>query len=272
MIGVRAGVTCGARCGAAAGSATDPSNGTGLAGNGVAQDGLSGILVPASVAQWAAVLASAGVSTSAVPSAIWRFQDTSGSISDTFGSLPLTVAGTAVTYQAAVAGWSRRAVVTADTGTTTMLSASASLPNIQTTSASVLTYSRITAGAAARSRVALGTTFIADGITTGGVSSLQITGVGVTNGTLNESGVVRPTWLTINRTASAESLVNNLEKVTATFSTVPIGKGIQFGSAVNLAGSCSYLYAALFVGAAAEITDSQRAAVLRALGWSMGWS
>ena len=273
MIGVRAGIACGVRCGVAAGVPTDPLGQVGMSGNGVAQDSASGILVPETISQWTAVLLAAGVPTTAVPSAIWRFQDASGNITDAVGAFPLTVGGTAVTYQAAVAGWSRRAVVTADAGTTTMLSASASLPDISTTSASVLTYSRITAGAAARSRVALGaTTFIADGITAGGVSSLQITGVGVTNWALDESGAVRPTWLTINRNASAESLGNNLEKIVATFSSAPTGKGVQFGSSVNPAAACSYLYGALFVGAAAQLTDSQRAAVLRALGWTMGWS
>src|SRR5262245_47294003 len=81
----------------------------------VSRDATSNILVPANAAEWAQVLASAGISSGG-PSALWLFQEASGNPADSVGSFTLTASGTP-TYQAAVSGWTRKAITFADAAT-----------------------------------------------------------------------------------------------------------------------------------------------------------
>jgi hypothetical protein len=239
---------------------------------GVTRDATSGVFVPASASEWATVLAVAGI-TGGAPGAVYGFQESSGSLTDAVGGFTGSRTGTAPTYQVAVTGWSRKSILLADNETTSFTNASASLPDVSTTSASILLYAMVaTPPPAARALAGLGTTFIADGVaTSGGASSLRITGVGGFDGSINSTGAVHPTWLTINRTASSETLVSDLERITPSFSGAPTGKQIRFGSSSNPAAACNYLYAAVFFGAAAELTQTQQKAILQTLGWSVAW-
>lgn len=237
----------------------------------VSRDATSGIYCPANAAEWATVMGVAGVTTGG-PSATYLFQDASGSPADSIGSFTLTVNGTAPTYRAAVLGWSRASIVIADGATTNLRNTDAGLPDISTASMSILMYSKIANAGAIRARGALGTTFIGDAVAASGAASIRVTGDGTQDGAVDSTGAVRPTWLTINRTTSSETLVNDLEKVSLAFSGAPTGKSVRFGSSTNAPGLCNYLYGALFFSGAAELTDAQRKRVLQVLGWAIPWN
>lgn len=239
---------------------------------GVDRDPSSGKYVPSTAGQWATVMAAAGVP--ATVGATWLFQEPSGNFADPVGGFTLTPTGTLPTYQQPVAGWARLSVLTADNATTSFQNTAAGLPDVLTTSCSVLTYSQIANTGAIRARAAMGVgpNFIGDCIETSGVASLRISGDGIANGAVNSTGVVRPTWLKIDRTGSAEVLYNDLEKVPIAFSALPSGKQIRFGSSTNPPGTTNYVYAAALFGANAELSDAQIKAVLQTLGWTIPWS
>ena len=236
----------------------------------VTRDNSSGILVPRNALEWSIVLEVADV-TSGGPSAVWLLQETSGNPADSVGSFTLT-AGASLSYQQSVTGWARKAIATPDGVFTSMSNSSASLPDVATTSFAVLAYVSVSTVAAVRGLVSMGTpNFLVGAISATNKLSIRASGDGNTDGTETMTGAARPIWLTMDRTASAETLVSDQEALTLPFTTNPNGKQVRLGAAATAAATCSYRYGAAFFGAAAELTDAQRKRVLQTLGWTVPW-
>lgn len=245
----------------------------GLSMASVTLDAASGKYCPATPAEWAVVLAIAGI-TSGGPSAIYLMQEASGNLADSVDSFTLTASGTGLGYQAAVAGWTRKAVTTTAAGTGVFASASASLPDISTTSHMAIAYAKVTTQAVATRDVvsvgAAGTTMRTMSVATSGVLR-GACAANVANGAADAGGVVRPWCPQINRTAAAAAACTDAERVTPAISAGATGKGIGVGNVGSSCITASFLYRADFFAAAAEWTAAQMRTVLTVLGWTVLW-
>lgn len=240
---------------------------------GVAKDA-SGIFCPANAAQWASILAVAGIG-SGNPSLLWLLQEASGNAADSIGSFTGTASGT-LTYQSSSTGWSRKGIKTSAGVAGTIANTAAGLPDVSTTSIMSLIYADLP-GALGTTRTLkqLGTTFGND--ITMQINNtprlISIAGANSVTGTSNPGSAVRPLVLRSDRTNSRINGYSDQEKMT------PAGLG-GTGKNVLLGGdntqtffpdAVNYLYCAVFTGAAAELTDAQVKTLLQTLGWSIAW-
>lgn len=277
MIGPRGGLAVGARVGIAVGISADPvgaSGGPSMAG--VAQDATSGKYLPATAGQWTQTLTVAGIGSSG-PSAIHLLQDPSGNPADVLGTFPLTASGT-LAYLQAVTGWAAKGIKTSSGVAGIMQTVSASLPDISTTSMLALVYVLLPGAAATtRSYVTFGPGFgfqAACNYTSGTQKAVCLDGANTATGVDDPTSTVRPLLLQIDRTHNVVELCTNLERITPTFATGPTGKAYILGGdngQTNFPDTAIFLYSALFVGSAAELTVSNKRSLLQTLGWSIPW-
>lgn len=241
----------------------------------VSADATSGILVPANATEWAAVMAAAGIGSGG-PSALWLLQEASGNAADSIGSFTLTAtAGSpALAYQQTVTGWSRKGIgPSGDNSDGKLSSTSTSLPDLDTSSALLLTYTILEATpGASREFTCLAPSFrMAARLTT--TPRLQgNNSVNVATGSADPTGQVRPYVLQVDLANSVTALYDDAEKVIPTYSTTPSGKRVTLGGLGLNAPQCKHLYAALFIGTAAEMTAAQIKTLLQTLGWTVSWS
>lgn len=260
-IGARIGARIGASIGASIGG--DP-----LGALTWTKDATSGKGTPASLAEWNNVLITSGLSGKS-PSMLVGCQEAAGNLADAITGINLTASGTGLSYQNAVAGWSRKAVQTTDAGTGTFSSASASLPDISTTSMLVMIYEQLLAApAATRSTLTMGTT-VCDAEYTLTPRNRQVCGANNLIGGVDPTGSVRCKFILIDRTAARTVLYTSQEKVTTTFGATATGKTLKMGAAGAASAGVAYLYLTAFFGAAAEMTDLQIKTLAATLGWSL---
>lgn len=237
---------------------------------GVSRDGASSKYVPASNAEWTALMAAAGLATGN-PSALYLCQEASGNLADSIGTFTLTGGGAGRTYQQPVSGWSRLSVVTTDNATSTLINTDAGLPDIGSASCTLLAYELLNSTpGGTRTNLGLGTTSLSARLTA--TPAHQITN-GVTTGTgaANPSGAVRPVLLQTDKTAGTETLYTDQETVTTAFSLTPTGKRVWFGGVGSGASPVSLLYSAVFFNAAAELSLAQVRTLFQTLGFTVAW-
>lgn len=199
-------------------------------------------------------------------------QEASGSLTDSIGSLALPATGT-VSYQQAVAGWTRKAVTTADNVAGSWGVGAGSGPNPGAQSVAYLAYVGYTTPAAERGLMYL----------SGAASHLletNITSVGllrqyVNTGAFNSvnshgGGTVHPLLVVFDRTGSRAMMYTDLEKRASTYSASVTDGPKAFGSSAPPAAQ--FLYGAWWAGASAEFTDAQAKALLQTLGWTIPWT
>lgn len=241
---------------------------------GVSKDAASGKYVPANSTEWNILLTGSGI-LSGGPSAVYGFQDASGSITDSVGAFPLTVSGTAPLYQQGLPGVTRKAFLVVEGLPTLIQSLSASLPDISTTSFTLMSYTAVLGPASATSTIqglgASGTPAIAQTV---GVTGLAraVSGANSLNGVNNiADSTLRMLMLQVNRTAGTCTLYTNTEQLVPTFSGSMAGKSLSFGNFVSGNPSAGFAYAAAFFGASAEFTTNQSRTLFQSLGWSVPW-
>jgi hypothetical protein len=267
-IGPRIGPAIGPRIGPAIGVSSDPiSAGAGGSLALVTRDAASGKYTPASAAEWAQVMAVAGIASGG-PSFLWLCQEASGNLADSIDTGPATVSGTPINYQQAVAGWTRLAVTGGDAGTGLADSSSASLPDPSTQATLVLSYAIITATPAAIRQIdVIGTANVAT-VRVNTTPRLQmVSGGSVITGTSDPTGAVRPFVLLDDPTGSRSVGYSDQEKLTATRAATT---GKRSRMAFDFAGG--FLYRAEFAGSAAQLNDAQVKTLLQTLGWTIPWS
>lgn len=231
-------------------------------------DATSGMGVPTD-SEWAAVMTAAGIG-SGEPNHLWLCQEAAGALADskTGGSESLSAFNSPL-YQQAIAGWTRKAVRCDDPGDAFY---STLIGNTTTESITVLAYLYTTTPAAYRNVINLGTGTgarlmrmstapIYDCAGNGG----QATGLGVSD----PSGVVRPVIVTVNRAAGRFGVYTDQEKIVPVY-TVPAGGGAYFS--FEGCETSRVLYAAMFRGTRAEMSEAQIKSLLQTLGWTIPWS
>lgn len=236
-------------------------------------DATSGKGVPASSAEWTAVMSAAGIASGG-PSALHLCQEAAGNLADPVGGLTLTAAGTAATYQQAVAGWARKAVLMADAATTVFSTTDAALPDLASASMMTIAYVSFPAAnpATIRGIVQLGangTRAAAEFAATGILSATC--GANTTTAAGDIKNAVRPVVTRYNFTASEMDAMTDVAKASPAWSAGS-GKRLGIGTGARAAGALGYMYLATFFGAAAQLSDAQVKTLLETLGWAIPWS
>ncbi len=225
-------------------------------------DATSGWAVPASTAEWTSLLAGSGLAN---PSLLWLCQEAAGNLADSIGS-GTGAKGGAPTYQNAVSGWSRKAVI------------------CRNSAADIFDYG---SWPAASSLVLAIVNFPASDseatpniVTFGGVFGAQVGcylqtssnptkvrlfthGDTGTNGTNNTTGV-HPLIVQVNDTAGTAVVQTDLETVSASTAVDSYGDLFIGGNNVKSwnAGGQGYLYLAAWTGVGAEFSVGNRATLL----------
>jgi uncharacterized repeat protein (TIGR01451 family) len=235
----------------------------------VTLDATSGIYAPANAGEWTSLLSFAGV-PAGNPSLVWNLQEASGNVADSIGSFTGTVTG-APTYEAAVTGWSRKAIHFSEALASGQI-ANTAVPNLNANSFLVIAYAEITATpSAVRYVIRLGTTVSSD-MRVNTTPRIVVTSAGnVSTGTQNPTGAVRPFVLRGNRTGTEQDGYTDQEKLSPAFGATLNGQSI----ATPPSGSSppmKLLYVAAFYGANAERSDADVKSILETLGWTIPWS
>ena len=241
---------------------------------GVTRDAASGIYFPANQAEWTLMMAAAGLATGN-PSLVWNHQDASGNPAEADGGVALVVENAAgISYQNAVAGFTRKALNTTSGTAGLVRTTDAGLPDLATTSQLLLGVVKPTTIANTRDLLLMGTTatrVAAKNLLTTGF--IQAICVGNTlDGVVNEGGVVTPLALRLNRNNSTCGVFTKDEKLAVTFAGTVAGKSVAYGNLMSGCATCQYLYLVSFHGAAAQLSDAQLKTLLTALGWSIAWT
>lgn len=269
MIGPRVGVKGGPRVGPAVGVGSDE-----VSAAGITRDALSGKYVPATSAEWASLIALAGLTgVVSPPSALWLLQESSGNAADSIGGFPLTASGTLMSYQQSESGWSRKGIKVTDGGTGKLESSSASLPDILTASMTTLLIANVTlSNTSTQVIMAHGTTTINRVRITSTPRVQPVSGANTATGTVSPYAVVRPYVLRTNRTAGSCVCTTDTEKLTPTFDATVTGKRVDLGGSGLAAPTVNMLYACNWHGAAAEISDANLKLLEQAMGFTITWS
>ena len=233
-------------------------------------DATSKIGVPSTAQQWRDVMSAAGLTPEA-PVNLWLMQETSGPLSDSIGSIPLVPVNN-VFYNITVPGWSRHALGTIDTDGDQGFR-SMGTGNLNGTSYAMLVYVSVpTVPGQPRSLAGVGAAqdhrYAAVGATTFSArSTTGSPGVGVAP----PGSDVHPLLIEVNVSATPEfAIYTDKEKITAPF-MAPQGLGnlVMIGAAGFGSAQARYLYAAMWKGTSAQLSDAQAKSLLMRLGWNV---
>lgn len=252
-------------------SATQSSQGTVV--KLVTIDATSGIRSPSSTTEWSdfnAYHVAIGTPNfpNVMPSLLWLCQDASGNLADAIDGFTGTVAGTPISYQQSITGWSRFGISGGDGGTANADNQSASLPDPAAASMTMIGWATATATPAAiRNFHVIGTA----NLTTNRINTTPrfqgVSGGNVVTGTTAITGAVRPLVNLYDVTSGRVMCASDLEKLTPT-------KAATTGKRHRLSFSFpgAWLYAFSLFGAAAELSDAGVKSLLTAMGWSIAWT
>lgn len=243
----------------------------------VSRDAASGIYCPANAAEWATTLSVAGI-LSGGPSLLWALQEAAGNVADSIGAFTGTASGTLV-YQSAVAGWTRKGILTTTGVAGLIQSVAAGLPDLSTSNFLALTYVKFGANpATTRSVLQMGPTFATRGAVehpaTDVLRVFDTTNQSAT-GVVSPASLAKPLVLRVNRTATLVTGFSDVEKLSPTWDATLAGKGLSLGGdnvQTWFPGADSFMYLVGFFNAAAQLTDAQVKTLLQTLGWTVTWS
>lgn len=245
-------------------SDTSPITPVTVASLAVDSDATSAIYRPSSTTQWSTLMTAEGGGHGA-PTRAFMCQDASGNPVDMFGGVALTAANTPA-YLQAVSGHSAKAITFTDASAKSLQTASATLPDISTTSQLVLMAYKFPAAAPAVGRAVLtigsvagATGFEAAILATSGFLRIR-SGANTTTGTTNMcDGLVHFLALRVNRSSLEADGYTEIEKLSPTAAAGMTGKLIDVGAqtAGLLACASGPLMIASWEGSPAEWTDAQ---------------
>jgi hypothetical protein len=207
----------------------------------------------------------------AAPQSLWLSQELAGNPADSIGALSLSALNTPG-YGAAVAGWTRLGLTTANGGIQRFVLPSGTGPSPAATSQLWGAYIDFTAAPAA-TRVFFGlqgTTSCDARLLTTGRLRFSVNGVTVDGSVDHLGDGVHPIFLLFDRTNARAVLYSDQEKIVGTFAAGVNDGNKGLGSGAGAA--CSMVWACMYSGAPAEKSDAQVKSLLTALGWSIPWT
>lgn len=242
----------------------------------VAQDATSLIYVPANASQWSTLLNVAGVGTGG-PSSLWLCQEAAGNLADSIGAITLTAAGTGLGYQAAQTGWTRKGVSFTDGNTGHFTAAAGTGPNPATTSVLWIAFVDLTtAPAGTRDIISAGGAAAASQVCAQLISTSKFRGKCLSNtsdGLANPitPGVI-PVVIRYNRTAGTVAVYSDADKTLPTYGAGATDGAKGLGATQLTSAAMRIVYACVFSGAAAELSDAQIKTILQTMGFIISWS
>lgn len=255
-----------------------------VSGLNVESDATSGAYLPATNAEWTAMIADIANGMSN-PDEFWRFGAlASGNAPGVNGIIDLTTLNSPL-YQQSVAGWSTKAVSWGEGTTKGFASTDADLPDMGADDALVLLYVALTAPIAGRNVLQLGTPSASrssvEAINTGpNLRTFQGGTITSGSGAVGTFTGVRAILLKVDRTNTAIRVYTDVEKISPAWDADGLGKAIAIGNGAAggsplLSCAASVIYMALWKGAGARISDAQAKSLITGLGngvWSPPWT
>jgi RHS repeat-associated protein len=218
----------------------------------VAKDATSGWFVPASAAEWTRLLKGTGFSN---PSSLYLMQQTSGSLTDSIGSSTATLTGTA-TYRVAVSGWTRKGIKLGDNSTSYF---SMATPDASTTSLMLVQfYGQGTdpSGHGSRGMNRMGRTKHEGAQLSHGPRLRARSGFGIADAPAG-FGTVRLVITKLDHARNELAVYSEDDVLKPTFNNQDADtSSILLGDSFSAADT-PLMYAALFTGSAAELSDDQ---------------
>jgi hypothetical protein len=232
-------------------------------------DSVSGIAVPDTQVQWAELLDAANIHTGA-PAHVWLLQETSGNLADSIGSAALAPVDQP-SWAVSVPGWSRAAVATNETPANDGFYTN-STGNLDGTSYAFLVF--LVANQPTQSSSLFGLGQNGDhrfaGVTTAPAFAANGIGVTTSSGSLSPGTSVHPVLLEINNPLHRYVVYTDHERIDGMWKPTTGAGGLAIiGNVTANATAARYLYAALWVGSAAELDDLTVKAMLTTMGWSV---
>ncbi len=234
-------------------------------------DATSGKAVPASSAEWTALMAAAGFG-GANPSNLWLLQEPSGNYADSIGAAPLTDSST--TNDAAIAGWSRKGFTIADGSGAVALSSA--VGDTSTASQLLLGYIAVTATPGASPRDIMG---VGNGSghravrvnTTPRLIAYENGAITSMTGGVNVPTTVIPIILQVNKALSTFTVYTETETIVGYWNGTWNAGALLIGAAVGTSAPMWAGYLALWSGANAEMSRANIKTLQTTMGWSPTW-
>jgi hypothetical protein len=226
--------------------------------------------VPATTAEWEALLSAAQLSAIS-PDHLWQMQESTGNLRDAIGVADLQPLNL-TTYADSISGWSRVAASTIATVANDGYYTNAT-GNLDGTSYFVLAYVAVD-GAPAMNASLLGVGQNGDhhyvGLTTTPDFAADAIGGSATVGSIGPGSAVHPIALELDATHSTYTIYTDQERIVGPMrATSAQGALTVFGNVTATATVTHYLYAALWNGAYAERSDADVKALLTTMGWTV---
>lgn len=240
---------------------------------GVTQDATSLIYRPQSSAEWAIVQTAAG--TSLTPLFGWNCQVASGDTTMSFGDIGLAgVAGGTRAYQQPVTGWTTQCIRLTDNTAGYFRTINALLPDISTTSFTLLAYVSLPASSAGdRTIMQVGAGFTTR-VGMDSDASNRIVAIASPNSIVGSTGnwnTVRPVFIIVNRVAGNARVGTNLEVLAPTLAANPTGQEIVWGGDFSDTWNPGAAGLIDLWGFTGDATQADMKAILQSLGWSVAW-
>jgi PKD repeat protein len=254
-----------------------------VSGLAVSSDATSGAYLPATDAEWTAMIADIGNAMSN-PDEIWLPGSTaSGNIVGVNGLVTLNTKNTPL-YMQPVTGWATGAVAWGEGTTKGFDSTDADLPDMATEDALVLMYVALTLPISGRNVLHLGTPSASrasvDALSTSNIRTFQGGTITNGNGAVGTFTGVRCLLFQVDRTNTVIRVMTDLEKIEPIWDADMLGKAIAIGAGPaggSPLASCaaSVLYMAMWKGAKARISLAQGKSLITGLGnglWTPPWT
>lgn len=247
----------------------------------VTKDSTSNVYLPQTSTEWQNLIALAGLTgTVAVPDWWLNCQVASGNVPDLSGNgYDLTAAGSNMTYQQSLVGWSTLGLKWINAATGTLTSTSTNLPDLSTTSICMVKLCAITGTpSATRGLFSAGTSnYVQTQISNSGPKFICADGANSLTSTNNQLTTVVPYVMQHNKTGSSTNFTTDSERLSPTISASATGKKIEYGvsSGVATAAPVWMPYGFGWKGANAEISAANLKTLLNTMlnGYlTLSWS
>lgn len=218
----------------------------------VTQDPYSRKYVPASTAEWTELLSGLGINA---PTSIWLCQEASGNLADSgSGGRTVTVSGSPA-YAQSASGWQRNGIKPTD-GSATQYG-SCTIPNVNASSALLLQMFSVTSTAtAARGLNRIGTA-TAEHATLQAGNKLRATSDASTSTGVQQHAGVMVVVTKFDRASSVLGVYTQHEQLKPTYSAPASSTTLYLFGDGSAASDATLVYAALWTGSDAEISDAK---------------
>lgn len=236
-------------------------------------DSGSGIAIPQTNAEWAALIAAAGL-TGIVPppDGFWTMQEAAGPIIDQSGSgydLAEVPGSAGLGYRQIVPGWASLGLTTSDNVNGGWINTDPTLPDLATGDICMISYAyQASVLNPVRQIMSIGTTV--PGYVGGAAATRATSGANVVTAAGSQFGVVRPYGIASSTSGAYARGFDDINKLAPGLSGARTGKQLAIGGNVGIIApsTCAHVYGWFWKSVP---TDANLSKLLGTAGWDMGW-